>query len=102
MMQWKRTLRTASSERFLLLRDGKEAAAVDLHYLDNGAVSGTVILLKSAGWSEEEIPKLLKSLDEDFLPDVDLGRGTLAYTVIMGEIVGVFEAELDADDPTLP
>jgi hypothetical protein len=102
MMQWKRTLRTASSERFLLLRDGKEAAAVDLHYLDTGTVSGTVILLKSAGWSEEEIPTLLKSLDEDFLPDVDLERGTLAYTVIVGEIVGVFEAELDADDPTMP
>jgi hypothetical protein len=102
MMLWKRTLRTASSERFLLLRDGKEAAAVDLHYLSTGTVSGTVILLKSAGWSEQEIPTLLKYLDEDFLPDVDLERGTLAYTVIVGEIVGVFEAELDADDPTMP
>jgi len=98
MMQWKRTLRTASSERFLLLRHGKEAAAVDLHYLDSGTVSGTVILLKSAGWSEEEIPKLLKSLDEDFLPDVDLERGTLAYTVIMGEVVGVFEAEASEEN----
>ena len=52
-----------------------------------------VILLKSAGWTEEEIPKLLKSLDDDFLPDVDLERGTLAYTVILGELIGVFEAE---------
>ena len=93
MMQWKRTLRTPSSERFLLLRDGKEAAAVDLHYLASGTVSGTVILLKSAGWTEEEIPQLLKSLDDDFLPDVDLDRGTLAYTVILGELIGVFEAE---------
>lgn len=93
MMQWKRTLRTASSERFLLLRDGKEAAAVDLHYLASGTVSGTVILLKSAGWTEEEIPQFLKSLDDDFLPDVDLDRGTLAYTVILGELIGVFEAE---------
>lgn len=93
MMQWKRTLRTASSERFLLLRDDKEVAAVDLHYLDCGTVSGTVILLKNAGWTEEEIPKLLKSFDEDFLPDVNLERGTLAYTVNMGDIVGVFEAE---------
>ena len=74
MMSWKRTLRTASSERFLLQRDGQDAAAVDLHYLANGTVSGTVILLKSAGWTEAEIPKLLKSLDDDFLPDVDLER----------------------------
>ena len=36
MMSWKRTLRTASSERFLLQRDGQDAAAVDLHYLANG------------------------------------------------------------------
>ena len=98
MMQWKRTLRTASSERFLLVRDDKEVAAVDLHYLDSGTVSGTVILLKSAGWTEDEIPKLLKSFDEDFLPDVDLERGTLAYTVIMGDIVGVFEAETSEDN----
>ena len=93
MMSWKRTLRTASSERFLLQRDGQDAAAVDLHYLANGTVSGTVILLKSAGWTEEEIPKLLKSLDDDFLPDVDLERGTLTYTVVLGELIGVFEAE---------
>lgn len=93
MMSWKRTLRTASSERFLLQRDGQDAAAVDLHYLANGTVSGTVILLKSAGWTEAEIPKLLKSLDDDFLPDVDLERGTLTYTVVLDELVGVFEAE---------
>lgn len=98
MMQWKRTLRTTSSERFLLLRDGKEAAAVDLHYLASGTVSGTVILLKSAGWTEDEIPKLLKSFDEDFLPDVDLEHGTLAYTVVMGELIGVFEASEAPDD----
>ena len=99
MMSWKRTLRTASSERFLLQRDGQDAAAVDLHYLANGTVSGTVILLKSAGWTEEEIPKLLKSLDDDFLPDVDLERGTLTYTVVLGELIGVFEAqESDAAD----
>ena len=86
-------LRTASSERFLLQRDGQDAAAVDLHYLVNGTVSGTVILRKSAGWTEAEIPKLLKSLDDDFLPDVDLERGTLTYTVVLGELIGVFEAE---------
>ena len=42
MMQWKRTLRTASSERFLLLRDGQEAAAVDLHDLVGCKASNSV------------------------------------------------------------
>jgi hypothetical protein len=91
-MNWKRTLRTNSSERFLAMRDGKEVAAVDLHYLVGGTVSGTVILLKDAGWKEEDIPKLLRSFDEDFLPDVDLDSRTLTYTVVMGEVLGNFEA----------
>lgn len=92
-LAWKRTLRTGSSERFLAQRDGKDVAAVDLHYLPDGTVAGTVILLKDAGWREEEIPALLASLDDDFLPDVDLERGTLNYTVVLGEVLGNWEAE---------
>jgi hypothetical protein len=96
-LAWKRTLRTGSSERFLAQRDGKDVAAVDLHYLPNGTVAGTVILLKDAGWREEEIPALLASLDDDFLPDVDLERGTLNYTVVVGEVLGNWEAEKPQD-----
>ena len=92
MITWIRTLRTPSSERFLALRDAIEVAAVDLHYLSTGTVSGTVILLKSANWRDEDIQPLLSSLDEDLLPDVDLARGTLTYTVVIGEIVGNYEA----------
>ena len=92
MMNWKRTLRTSSSERFLAFRDAKEVAAVDLHYLANGHVSGTVILLRDAGWNESDVPKLLASLDDDFLPDVDLKQGTLTYTVVLGEVLGNYEA----------
>jgi hypothetical protein len=58
-LSWKRTLRTASSERFLAQREGKDVAAVDLHYLANGTVAGTVILLKEAGWQESDVPALL-------------------------------------------
>ena len=39
-LTWKRTLRTPSSERFLAIRDGKDLAAVDLHYLTNGTIAG--------------------------------------------------------------
>lgn len=93
---WKRTLRTPSSERFLALKDGKDAAAVDLHYLANGTVSGTVILLRTAGWTEADVPELLASLDEDFLPDVDLQQGTLVYTVVFGELLANYEATPNA------
>jgi hypothetical protein len=93
MLSWKRALRTASSERFLAQREGRDAAAVDLHYLANGTVAGTVILLKDAGWNESDVPALLDSLDEDFLPDVDLDHGNLNYTVVIGEVLGNYEAE---------
>lgn len=93
MTTWKRTLRTPSSERFLAVRDGVDIAAVDLHYLPNGHASGTVILLRSANITEQDIPALLASLDEDFLPDVDLSQGTLTYTVVVGELIGNFEAQ---------
>jgi hypothetical protein len=92
MLTWKRTLRTTSSERFLARHEGRDTAAVDLHYLANGTVAGTVILLKDAGWNESDVPSLLGSLDEDFLPDVDLDRGNLNYTVVIGEVLGNYEA----------
>ena len=92
---WKRTLRTSSSERFLAQRNGRDVAAVDLHYLADGTVAGTVILLKDAGWAEADVPALLASLDEDFLPGVDLEHGNLHYTVVMGEVLGNYEARND-------
>jgi hypothetical protein len=93
---WRRTLRTPSSERFLAVvahgEQTAEAAAVDLHYLPNGHVSGTVILLDGFGWDDDDVPALLRSLDEELLPDVDLAHGTLTYTVVMGRVVAQYEA----------
>jgi len=97
-LTWKRTLRTPSSERFLALRDGRDVAAVDLHYLTNGSVAGTVILLKDSGLEEAEIQPLLSALDDEFLPDVDLAHGNLSYTVVRGELLGNWEAH-GQDEP---
>ena len=96
MLRWKRTLRTSSSERFVAVRDGvggepREVALADLHYLKDGTVSGTIVLDRSAGWTEEQVPDLLASLDEDMLPNVDQALGNLHYTVIMGETLGSYE-----------
>lgn len=92
MVTWTRTLRTTSSERFLGQKGGQDAVAVDLHFLGNGTVAGTVILLDAAGLLESDIPKLLASLDEDFLPGVDLNSGNLTFTVVAGRVVGNYEA----------
>ncbi|TAE77084.1 MAG: hypothetical protein EAZ65_00730 [Verrucomicrobia bacterium] len=96
-LSWKRTLRTASSERFLALRDGTEVAAIDLHYLANGSVAGTVILLKSSGLRESDLQELLSAFDDEFLPDVDLDHGDLVYSVVIGEWLGNFEASANSE-----
>ena len=92
-LTWKRTLRTPSSERFLAQRGGNDVAAVDLHYLTNGTIAGTVIILKDSGLDESNIQPLLSTLDDEFLPDVDLEHGNLTYTVVLGEVLGNWEVE---------
>jgi hypothetical protein len=94
-IHWKRTLRTSCSERFSAYREGIEVAFLDLHYLQDGTVSGTVVLLREAGWSEDDVPDLIASFDEEYLPDVDLALGNLIYTVVIGDILGNWEAEMD-------
>ncbi len=96
-LKWTRTLRTPNSERFLCTRDGADAAAVDLHFLPSGQVAGTVILLEEAGWKDEEIPALLRSLDDEFLPGVDLDVGGLTFTVVVGRVVGNYEGEAEGE-----
>jgi hypothetical protein len=91
-LHWKRTLRTHSSERFVGVRNSGDAVAIDLHYLADGTVAGTVILLPEADWQESEIPQLLAQLDDDLLPGVDLGSGNLQFTVVRGEMLGNWEA----------
>ncbi len=90
-LRWTRTLRTPHSERLLACRDDKEAVAVDLHYLQDGTVAGTVIILKNSGLGSDQVPDLLAELDREWLPGVDLGSGQLNFTVILGEVLGNYE-----------
>lgn len=93
MIIWKRTLRTASSERFLAVRNGKEIAAVDLHYLPRAA-AGTLIILEGETPTPDP-EELLRSLDDDMLPGLDLDEGSLTFTVVTGRIVGNFESSAE-------
>lgn len=97
LLRWTRTLRTSSSERFLAQSGGADAAAIDLHHLPNGTVAGTVILLDSLPWTEEDIAALLKGFDEDFLPDVDHAHGNLNFTVVRGQALANYEGVADGD-----
>ncbi len=93
-LTWTRTVRTPSSERFLGSQAGTDAAAVEFHFLPTGQVAGTVILLEEAGWREEEVPDLLRRIDDELLPGVDLDVGGLSFTVVIGRVLGNYEADI--------
>jgi len=91
-IRWKRTLRTASSERLLGVLDGRDAIAVDLHFLPDGSAAGTVTVVDGAGFDRESVPALLDRIDDDFLPGVDLDDGGVTFTVVWATAAESFES----------
>jgi hypothetical protein len=88
-----RTVRTASSERFLVQDIEKpdvDIAAIDVHYLDNQVVTATVIVLVKEYSAEEFINSLLETVDTRLLPMACLNDGDLSFTVVEGCVVGQF------------
>lgn len=86
-----RTFRTMTSERFLVQKkEGEDSAAIDLHYLADGHVAGTVFLFEHAGIEDAEVPEFLHYIDEVLLPSVSLEERTLTFTVVRGHVVGDF------------
>lgn len=90
-IHFKRTLRTASSERLLGLLDGRDAVAADLHFLPDGSATGTVTVLEGAGIASDDVPSLLERIDDDFLPGVDLDDGGVTFTVVFARGAESFE-----------
>lgn len=88
-----RLLRTASSERHALRRDDVDFAVLDLHYLPDSTVQATLILFDGAGVPEAEIPALLTNIDEILLPEVRLDDKNLTFTVVIGRVLGAYEAD---------
>ena len=91
-IRWKRMLRTASSERLLGVLDGRDAIAVDLHFLPDGSAAGTVTVVDGAGFDRESVPALLERIDDDFLPGVDLDDGGVTFTVVWATAAESFES----------
>jgi hypothetical protein len=97
-----RVLRTPSSERHILRRLSADFAALDLHYLPDGAVQATLVLFEGSGVDEETIPDLLTLIDEILLPEVRMDQKNLFFTVVIGRVLGAFQAERDAESATAP
>lgn len=95
-----RTVRTASSERFLLTVNGAEGAvALDLHYLPNGGVAATLSILDHA-IGDDQISAVIEQIDEALLPEVSRSEGNLHFTVVRGHAVGDFVPHVPTDGGT--
>ena len=86
-----RTLRTLTSERFLIqVNEGKDVAALDVHYLSKQRVAGTLIVLDENLLPEPKVPDLLHEIDERLLPDASIEDGKVHFTVVAGHVLGTF------------
>lgn len=84
-----RTLRTLASERFLLEIDGQaDAAVLEVHYIENGIVDGTLILLDEKLGTEQATGELLQLIDDQLLPMVSFEEDNLTITVVQGKVLG--------------
>ena len=87
---WIRSLRTPSSERYLLRMKGSDFAALDIHYRVNATVDATLIVFENSGVTESQIPAILSRIDEAILPDVSVGERSLTFNVVIGRVLGAF------------
>jgi hypothetical protein len=95
-----RTLRSPSSERYVLRTDvaskeAADAAALDLHYLADGSVAGTLVILDKSLSKQEQIEALLEQIDEVLLPMVNINDKNLHFTVVSGKVIGNFAPRKD-------
>ena len=102
-LHFKRTLRTASSERLVALHGTRDAVAVDLHFLPDGTAAGTVTVLDGSGITDADVPELLERIDEDFLPGIQLGdEDEEGYAGVSFTVVFARGAESFQSAPSTP
>ena len=79
----------------MINRGENDIAALDIHYLEDGRVNATLIAFDGM-IEESEIADLLARVDEILLPDVSMDDKKLVFTVVLGRVLGAFEATQDA------
>lgn len=90
-----RTLRTLSSERFLLQADGQpDSAVLELHFSSDDSVTATLLVLDDALTPDDRIRELLTFIDEALLPMASLNLKNLSFTVVHGKVLGQYENEI--------
>lgn len=72
---------------------GRDVASLDVHYLGDGSVVGTLVILCDSVSAEDEIKAVLQYFDESLLPMASLDEKNLSFTVLRGHLVGQYEHE---------
>ncbi len=95
-VRFTRAIRTSSSERYLIHIDGDgDDAVLELHYLTDGTVAGTLIVLDKKYASKEAAAEILQEADRLLLPTASLTAGNLVFTAVKGSLIGEFKAAGD-------
>ena len=97
-IRFTRAIHTASSERYLIHIDGDgDDAVLDLHYLANNSVVGTLIVLDKKYATKEAAGLILQEADRALLPNASLDAGNLVFTVVKGSVIGEFKAAVEPE-----
>lgn len=90
MLQFTRVVRTPHSERHLLREDDRDLGALDLHFLPEHKVAGSLVLFDGAPTDETSVAALLTAIDERLLPDTAMSDGDITFTVTVGRVLATF------------
>lgn len=91
---FEREVRTASSECYTILEDGKPVGRLDLHYVP-GMVHGTMVIAESL--TQDSIQELMSMVDEELTDSIGIEKDDLVVHVHQGRDLGVYSR----DDSTM-
>jgi len=76
-----------------LQQAGKDLVSLDIHYILDGHVAVTVVLLEGCGIADDGVPDLLAYIDDKLLPEVSLEEDTLVFSVVRATTVDNYVRE---------
>src|SRR5207245_5234415 len=93
--RFERTVRTESSEIFVIYGGARRVGRVDLHY---GRFEVHATLLVEVDLSDDELQQLIDQLDEELVQTHDPEREDFLVTVFKSEELGLYFDEYDGGD----
>lgn len=90
--QFTRTVRSATSEQFLIHNnDDCDIAVADIHFTEIGTVVVTLTILGDWLATDSAAQELVEAIDCQLLPMANLNDKNLVFNVVRGKLIGVFE-----------